>query len=163
MQLKALLEKLTCLMESNNTTEKLHGEDLERNQPLEMMQSPEENAADNSKYSDAGDEDGNRDEEDRENYDEVELEISSPLPNLNVKTECGGKMCYTKRLFDLKPEDLPCPEFSREDLMASEQPSSHHEKARVGLSGSIWFSSSAQAVRSVLAASLLPLLLVLFT
>lgn len=70
-------------------------------------------------------------------------------------------MCYKKRLFDLKPEELPCPE--REDLMASEQPSSHHEKARVGISGSIWFSSSAKAVRSVLAATLLPLLFALLT
>lgn len=71
-----------------------------------------------------------------------------------------------KHLFELKPEELPCPELSREDLMASEQPSSRHENARVGSSGSIWFSSSAKAVQagqSVLAASLLPLLFTLFT
>ncbi|XP_032679983.1 connectin-like [Odontomachus brunneus] len=163
---KLLLERLVCYYEINNATEKIYGEGidrnlaLERNQPLEIVQNPEENNGDNSRYND-GEEDGNRDEEDRENYEEVELEIP-PLQNVNVKADCNGKVCYVKRLFDLKMEELPCPKSSREDLMASEQPSSHPEKnIRSDLSN--WFSSSAQAVRSVLAASLLPLLFILFT
>lgn len=76
-----------------------------------------------------------------------------------------SKGCCTKHLFELKPEELPCPAISRE-MMASEQPSSRHENARMG-GGTIWFRSSAKAVqagRSVLAAAtLLPLLFVFFT
>jgi len=70
-----------------------------------------------------------------------------------------------KHLFELKPEELPCPELSREDLMASEQPSSRHENARVGSSGSSWFSSgsiSVQSGQSVLAILSLLLLSILF-
>lgn len=77
-----------------------------------------------------------------------------------------GKLRYLKNLFDLKLEELPCPEPSREDLMASEQPSSRHENARVGSSGSIWSSSSPADLRldlSVLLYSLLLLMSVLFT
>lgn len=46
--MKNLLEKLTCFFESNNATEKVYGEDLERNlalernQPLEIVQNPGE-------------------------------------------------------------------------------------------------------------------------
>lgn len=74
-------------------------------------------------------------------------------------------MCCIKHLFELKPEELPCPELSREDLMASEQPSSRHENARVGSSDSSWFSSgsiSVQAGQSVLTILSLLLLSILF-
>lgn len=43
-----------------------------------------------------------------------------------------GKLGTIKHLFELKLEELPCPEPSREDLMASEQPSSRHEHAHMG-------------------------------
>lgn len=38
-----------------------------------------------------------------------------------------GKTVYVRHLFDLKPDKLPCP--TREDVMASEQPSGRREQS----------------------------------
>ncbi|XP_036142370.1 connectin [Monomorium pharaonis] len=154
-KLRDALEELTCFLESNNATQKSNSEDLGRNQPLEI---PDDYVDDNSR-------DGHNEDDDAENdyYDESDNENSS---NSHSKNTREGKKCCTKHLFELKPEELPCPELSREDLMASEQPSSRHENARVGSSGSSWFSSgstSVQAGQSVLVASLLLLSILFFT
>lgn len=141
--LRDALEELTCFIEYNNATQKNNNEG-------HFGKVAKEYSADYSRN------DGNEyNKDDDRVYDELSF------LNSNDKAKC----CI-KHLFDLKPEDLPCPELSREDLMASEQPSSRHENARVG-SGSSWFSSgsiSVQADRSVLATfSLLSLSLLFFT
>ncbi|XP_015187783.1 PREDICTED: connectin isoform X2 [Polistes dominula] len=139
-KLRNALEELICFLESNNTALKINTEDLERNQELEIARNS-----------------GNKEDEDNylgdvanESYENLgeEYEDSSLDSNSQPKVQIlDGKVCYVKHLFDLKLEDLPCPETTREDLMASEQPSSRHENAPVGSSGSIWFTSSAQTLR----------------
>nr|XP_050863662.1 connectin-like [Vespula vulgaris]XP_050863663.1 connectin-like [Vespula vulgaris]XP_050863664.1 connectin-like [Vespula vulgaris]XP_050863665.1 connectin-like [Vespula vulgaris] len=165
-KLRDALEELTCFLESNNTaTSKINNDDLERNQELEIARNPDTYLADNPKNG--NNEDGNSYLADivNESYDDsgAEYEDSGLDSNSQPKMQIlDGKVCYVKHLFDLKLEDLPCPETTREDLMASEQPSSRHENAPVGSSGSVWFSSSTQTHRVdrfVLASSLLVVLL----
>ncbi|KAG6801062.1 connectin [Apis mellifera caucasica] len=165
VKLRDSLEELTCFLESNNATLKMNNkEDLEWNEALENARNAEEYRSGNSR-------DGSIEDDDAYMGDEYEskdgYEDSSSNSDFQPKVQMvEGKLCYVKNLFELKLEELPCPEPSREDLMASEQPSSRHENARVGSSGSIWFSSSAALIRlhlSVLLYSLLPLLSVLFT
>ncbi|XP_011870755.1 PREDICTED: connectin-like [Vollenhovia emeryi] len=154
MKLRDALEELTCFLESNNATQKIYREDLERNQPRGISIDYSNSRDDNNE-----DDDGNGNEDDDYYYDH-EAEDS---PNFRGKNNRNSEQCCSKHLFELKPEDLPCPK--REDLMASEQPSSHHENARVG-SGSSWFSSSSTSVKagqSVLVASLLLLAVLFFT
>ncbi|KAL6257967.1 hypothetical protein P5V15_011563 [Pogonomyrmex californicus] len=155
-KLQGALEELTCFLESNNASRKINSEDPGRNQPHEMRE---------EYYDNSRDGDNNEDDVDDNNgdyYDDSDDENS--LSNSHSKTDY--RRCCRKHLFDLKPDDLPCPELSREDLMASEQPSSRHENARVGSSGSSWFSSgttSVQAGQSVLLASFLLLSIPFFT
>ncbi|XP_029169626.1 connectin-like [Nylanderia fulva] len=141
--LRDTLEELTCFIESNNVSQKNNNEG-------HFGRFPKEYSADYSRN------DGN---EYKKADDRVDDENYSSNSNDKVNK------CCIKHLFDLKPEELPCPELSREDLMASEQPSNRHENARVG-SGSSWFSSgsiSVQADRFVLAALSLLTLSMLFS
>ncbi|XP_068976753.1 connectin-like [Bombus flavifrons] len=164
VKLRESLEELTCFLESNNATLKINNDDLEWNEALEIARNSEE-------YRTGSLRDGSIEDDDAYLGDEYEskdgYEDSSSNSDFQPKVQMvEGKLCYVKNLFDLKLEELPCPEPSREDLMASEQPSSRHENARVGSSGSIWFSSSSDLVRldlSVLLCSLLLFLSVLFT
>ncbi|CAD1479135.1 unnamed protein product, partial [Heterotrigona itama] len=162
VKLRESLEELTCFLESNNATLKINNENLEWNEALEMARNSEEYRAGSLR-------DGSIEDDDAYLGDEYESKDgygdSSSNSDFQPKM-VEGKLCYVKNLFELKLEELPCPEPSREDLMASEQPSSRHENARVGSSGSIWSSSSPNIVRldlSVLLYSLLLLLSVLFT
>ncbi|XP_003700119.1 leucine rich repeat protein connectin [Megachile rotundata] len=163
-KLRDALEELTCFLESNNATLKINNEDLEWNEALEAARNHEEYLAGNSRG-------GSIDDDDAYLGDEYEgkdgYEDSASNSDFQLKMQIlEGKVGYMKNLFDLKLEELPCPEPSREDLMASEQPSGRHENARVGSSGSIWSSSTSKPVHldlSVLACSLLLLLSVLFT
>ncbi|XP_043513220.1 uncharacterized protein LOC122530385, partial [Frieseomelitta varia] len=164
VKLRESLEELTCFLESNNATLKINNENLEWNEALEIARNSEEYRAGSLR-------DGSIEDDDAYLGDEYEsrdgYEDSSSNSDFQPKMQMvEGKLCYVKNLFELKLEELPCPEPSREDLMASEQPSSRHENARVGSSGSIWSSSSPNIVRldlSVLLYSLLLLLSVLFT
>ncbi|KAL2748127.1 connectin-like, partial [Vespula maculifrons] len=139
-KLRDALEELTCFLESNNTaTSKINNDDLERSQELEIARNPDTYLADNAKNG--NNEDGNSylAEIVNESYDDsgAEYEDSGLDSNSQPKMQIlDGKVFYLKHLFDLKLEDLPCPETTREDLMASEQPSSRHENAPVGSSGS---------------------------
>ncbi|KAL0134122.1 hypothetical protein PUN28_001166 [Cardiocondyla obscurior] len=153
-KLRDALEELTCFLESNNATQKINSEDLGRNHPLAIPDEYDDNSRDGN----------NEDDDEGENSDYYD-ESDENSSNFHIKSNREVKKCCTKHLFELKPEELPCPELSREDLMASEQPSSRHENARVG-SGSSWFSSGAtsfQAGQSVLVASLLLLSILFFT
>ncbi|CAL1674282.1 unnamed protein product [Lasius platythorax] len=155
-KLRDALEELTCFLENNNATQKINNEGLGKIQPPAIAK---EYSADNSR------DDGNEYEADDSSYnDEIDENSSS---NSNFYDKISSRMCCIKHLFELKLEELPCPELSREDLMASEQPSSRHENARVGSSGSSWFSSSSISVQtdqSVLVTfSLLLLSILLFT
>ncbi|XP_011065073.1 PREDICTED: connectin [Acromyrmex echinatior] len=150
-KLRDALEELTCFLESNNVTQKINREDRERNQPPEIS----------DEYVDNNSRDYDNEDDEAESggyFDESDDENSS---NFHSKNNREDRKCCIKHLFDLKVEELPCPQ--REDLMASEQPSSRHENARVGSS---WFSSgsiSVQAGQSVLVASLLLLAILFFT
>ncbi|XP_015187782.1 PREDICTED: connectin isoform X1 [Polistes dominula] len=149
-KLRNALEELICFLESNNTALKINTEDLERNQELEIARNSDSYLADNLKIGNKEDEDNYLGDVANESYENLgeEYEDSSLDSNSQPKVQIlDGKVCYVKHLFDLKLEDLPCPETTREDLMASEQPSSRHENAPVGSSGSIWFTSSAQTLR----------------
>lgn len=88
-------------------------------------------------------------------------DIANRRGRFDAQTDCNGKVCYKKRLVEFNKKELPCSQH--EDLMASVQPSSHHEKSSSGLSVSNWFNSSPKAGCSVLVATLLLLLFVLFT
>ena len=56
------------------------------------------------------------------------------------QVQLDGKFWYLKHLYELKPEELPCPKPTREDVMASEQPSGRRDQ---GSSSSIFsFASS---------------------
>ncbi|CAK9813096.1 Con [Anthophora quadrimaculata] len=163
-QLRHSLEALTCFLESNNATLKINNEDVEWNEALEIARHSGEYRAsglrgsssegDNVYFSD--------DYESKDGYEDFSSN-SDFQPEMQM---VEGKLHYKRTLLDLKLEELPCPEPSREDLMASEQPSSRHENARVGSSGSIWSSSSPAIIRldlSVLLYSILLMLSVLFT
>ncbi|CAK9833827.1 Con [Anthophora retusa] len=163
-QLRHSLEALTCFLESNNATLKINNEDVEWNEALEIARHSGEYRAsglrgsssegDNVYFSD--------DYESKDGYEDFSSN-SDFQPEMQM---VEGKLHYKRTLLDLKLEELPCPEPSREDLMASEQPSSRHENARVGSSGSIWSSSSPAILRldlSVLLYSILMMLSVLFT
>ncbi|TGZ48788.1 connectin [Temnothorax longispinosus] len=156
-ELRSALEELTCFLESNNATQKINNEDLGRNQPPKISN---EYVNDNLRG------DNNEDDDEAENDEYYDESFDENSTNYHNKNNRDGKKCCMKNLFELKLEELPCPELSREDLMASEQPSSRHENARVGSSGSSWFSSgstSVQAGQSVLVASLLLLSILFFT
>ncbi|XP_050449403.1 connectin [Cataglyphis hispanica] len=154
MKLRDALEELTCFLESSNTTQKINNEGLGKNQPeIAKEYSPGISKDDSNEYN----------EDDSSYNDEIDDENSSSNSNFD---KISDRKCCRKHLFELKPEELPCPEISREDLMASEQPSSRHENARVGSSGSSWFSSgsiSIQAGQSILATLSLLLLSILFS
>ncbi|XP_034184185.2 leucine rich repeat protein connectin [Osmia lignaria lignaria] len=162
------LEKLTCFLESHNTTLKTNNENLEWNEALEIARNQEEYLAGNSRGGNIDDDDAylGDEYESKDGYEDSPSN-SDFQPKMQMQMQMlEGKTVYVKTLFDLKLEELPCPEPSREDLMASEQPSGRHENARVGSSGSIWSSSSSKPVHldlSVLACSLILLLSVLFT
>ncbi|KAG7197374.1 hypothetical protein KM043_018481 [Ampulex compressa] len=169
IKLRNALEELTCFLESNNATLKINSEDLERNQALEIARNPEEYLADNLREGN-GEEDGSyMGDVPEDYYDDIEDGYADSSVNSNSQPKVQmveGKLWYVKHLFDLKLEELPCPEPSREDLMASEQPSSRHENAPVGSSGSIWFTGAGTTARpdfSALAYSLVLLLSMLFT
>lgn len=162
-KLRDALEELTCFLESNNATQKINSEDLGRNQPRYI---PNKYVNNNSRA------DNNEDDDEAENDDYTEYDEDDEKEKENENSHFRSKStdstdsnkCCKKHLFELKPEELPCPQLSREDLMASEQPSSRHENARA--SGSSWFSSgsiSVQAGQSVLVASLLLLSILFFT
>ncbi|XP_066582824.1 connectin-like [Prorops nasuta] len=153
-KLRAALEELTCFLESNNATSKINSEDLERKQALEIARNPDGYLASNLKQTGGNPEEfsyamddldndyEDDDDEFQENYED-ESSSNSKTPKVEV---VGGKTLYEKHLFELRPEDLPCPAPSK-DLMASEQPSSRHENAPVGSWGSKWFYSSAQSTK----------------
>ncbi|XP_029678267.1 connectin-like [Formica exsecta] len=156
-KLRDALEELTCFLESNNATQKFNNEGLGKNQPSEIAKEyfSGNSRDDDNEYSEADDSSYNDEDDDK-----------NSSSNSNLYDKINNKKCCKKHLFELKPEELPCPEVSREDLMASEQPSSRHENARVGSSGSSWFSSgsiSIQAGQSVLATLSLLLLSILFS
>ncbi|XP_015594125.1 connectin [Cephus cinctus] len=129
LKLKDVLDELTCFLESNNATTV----DQDAVKGLNIPQNEAEYAADNLKDRDTEDDaymgdDGNYYEEYEEGYGYP----SRPEGNQTKVEIVEGKAGYMKHLFDLKPEELPCPEPSREDLMASEQPSSHRENSKAG-------------------------------
>ncbi|KZC13567.1 PREDICTED: connectin-like [Dufourea novaeangliae] len=162
-ELREALRKLTCFLESNNASQKINNADLEWNQALEIARNPKEYLAMNFRGGNIEDAGAYLDDEykSEDGYEDSSLN-SDFQPKVQV---IEGKSMQVKILFDLKMEELPCPEPSREDLMASEQPSSRHENAPVG-SGSSWFSSSAISIHmelSVLVYWSVLLLSVLFT
>ncbi|XP_076299640.1 leucine rich repeat protein connectin [Lasioglossum baleicum] len=162
--LRDALEKLTCFLESNNASQKINNADLERNEALEIARNPKEYLAENFRGGNI--EDGGAYLDDEYNGEDGYEDSSSNSDFQPKVQEIGGKSMQVRNLFELKIEDLPCPKTSREDLMASEQPSSRHENAPVGSSGSIWFSSAAKSIQlelSVLVYSSVLLLSVLFT
>ncbi|KAF7380590.1 hypothetical protein HZH68_016455 [Vespula germanica] len=139
-KLRDTLEELTCLLESNDTaTPKIDNDDLERNQELEIARNPDTYLADNTRNGNNENKNSYLADIVNESYDDsgAEYEDSELDNNSQPKMEIlDGKVYYVKHLFDLKLEDLPCPETTREDLMASEQPSSRHENSPVDSSGS---------------------------
>ncbi|XP_076382893.1 leucine rich repeat protein connectin [Megalopta genalis] len=140
--LRLALEKLTCFLESNNASQKINSADLERNEALEIARNPREYFAENFRtgnMEDAGAFPFMGDEDEGEDEHE-DFSSNSDFQSKTMLIE--GKWMQERKLFDLKIEELPCRKSSREDLMASEQPSSRHENARVGWSGSFWSSSS---------------------
>lgn len=157
-KLREALEELTCFLE-----EKINSEDLE-NEALEITRNPEGYLAGDYRAGNIEDDDAYlADEYEGEDGYEDSSSNSDSQPKMQM---IEGKPMYRRNLLDLKMEELPCPEPSREDLMASEQPSSRHENAQVGSSGSLWFSSSSKPIRpdlTLLVYSLVLLLSVLFT
>ncbi|XP_076238506.1 leucine rich repeat protein connectin [Calliopsis andreniformis] len=158
-KLRDALEELTCFLE-----EKINNMDLEENEALEITRNPAEYPAENFRGGNIEDEDAylSDDYEGEDGYEDFSSNSDSQ-PRVQI---IDGKPMHVTNLLDLKMEELPCPEPSREDLMASEQPSSRHENAPVGSSGSLWFSSSPKPIHldlSILVYSLLLLLSVLFT
>ncbi|XP_031843683.1 leucine rich repeat protein connectin isoform X2 [Nomia melanderi] len=162
--LRDALEKLTCFLESNNASQKINNVDLERNEALDIAQNPKEYLAENFRGGNIGDAGAYLNDE---NEGDDGYEDSSSNSDFQPKVQViEGKSMQVKNLFELKIEELPCPKPTREDLMASEQPSSRHENAPVGSSGSIWFSSASRPIHPelpVLVYSLVLLLSVLFT
>ncbi|XP_076683284.1 leucine rich repeat protein connectin [Andrena cerasifolii] len=158
-KLRDALEELTCFLE-----EKINNEDLDDNEALEITRNPEEYLAGNFRGGNIDDDDAYLADEykDEDGYEDFSSNSDSQ-PKVQM---IEGKPMHVKNLFELKMEELPCPEPSREDLMASEQPSSRHENAPVGSSGSTWFSASPKPIHpdlSVLVYSLALLLSALFT
>ncbi|XP_053996314.1 connectin [Hylaeus anthracinus] len=142
-KLRDALEKLTCFLESNNASRKINNADHEWNEALEIARhSPKEYLTENIRTG-KFDTDNAYLGDEYESEDGYEDTNSDSQPKVQV---IEGKSMQVRNLFELKMEELPCPEPSREDLMASEQPSSRHENAPVGSSGSIWFSSTAKSI-----------------
>ncbi|XP_033208617.1 connectin isoform X2 [Belonocnema kinseyi] len=154
-KLREDLEELTCFLESKNASLK-SVKDAERNSALAIARNPDD-YINNFKEKNVADEDYLEDGTDYEgygNYDDLESKDTAKPP---AKVEIlDGKVGFIKQIFELKLEDLPCPEPSREDLMASEQPSSRHANA-IGSSGIFFFSSGKahNVNQSVLALSFL--------
>lgn len=155
IKLREVLEELTCFLESKNASLK-SVKDAERNSALAIARNPDEYTIDNMKEGNRGNNDYL---DDATNYeDSYDDSDSKEVEKMPTKMEIiDGKVGYMKHLFELKPEDLPCPEPSREDLMASEQPSSRHANAAVGSAGIFFFSSGKihYVSQSVLALSFL--------
>ncbi|XP_023290210.1 connectin [Orussus abietinus] len=143
-KLRDTLEELTCFLESNNASLR-SSQEAGNDQPLGAADRAEEYQAEKPRGGNEEDAymgDGGEYYEYEEEYEDA-ASNSNALPKVEV---VEGKVGYVRHLFDLKPEELPCPEPSREDLMASEQPSSHRDRARAGSSGSIFSLSSAEAL-----------------
>ncbi|XP_078042855.1 leucine rich repeat protein connectin [Augochlora pura] len=138
--LRVALEKLTCFLESNNASQKINSADLERNEALEIARNPREYFAENFRSGNIEDVGAYMGDEDEGEDEHEDFSTNSDFQSKTKVIE--GKLMQERKLFDLKIEELPCRKPSREDLMASEQPSSRHENARVGWSGSFWSSSS---------------------
>ncbi|XP_051160091.1 connectin-like isoform X2 [Leptopilina boulardi] len=154
IKLRENLEELTCFLESKNASVK-SVKDAERNSALAIARNPDEYMFDNLKEGNRGTNDYL---DDATNYDDSYEDEEKEVQKSPTKMEIiDGKVGYMKELFQLKPEDLPCPEPSREDLMASEQPSSRHANAAVGSAGIFFFSSGKihYVSQSVLALSFL--------
>ncbi|XP_034947115.1 connectin [Chelonus insularis] len=72
------------------------------------------------------------DDNNKSDNDYYEDYPDSPSKTNNAKLQLvDGRMGYIKHLFELKLEKLPCPEQSRDDPLASEQPSNRRENAAV--------------------------------
>lgn len=154
IKLRENLEELTCFLESKNASDK-SVKDAERNSALAIARNPDEYMFDNLKEGNRGNNDYL---DDATNYEDSYEDEDREIQKSHTKMEIiDGKVGYMKQLFELKPEDLPCPEPSREDLMASEQPSSRHANAAVGSAGIFFFSSGKihYVSQSVLALSFL--------
>ncbi|XP_011496594.1 PREDICTED: uncharacterized protein LOC105361181 [Ceratosolen solmsi marchali] len=128
-KLREGLEELTCFLEA--TYEPKFDSREEFSQALEIVR--------NKGYQDKGPMDESQYLSD--NYDDNYSDDENPP--IGHQIEIDGKPSYVRRLFDLKPEDLPCPTPSKEEVMASEQPSGHRDH---GSSSSIFSFSSGAAV-----------------
>lgn len=149
-RLKESLEELTCFLETNNATTRQstdNTQDEKQSQALalEVPQNQEEYVADNmGDYPVSPDEYLQGDE--AEAYYDYEDDPGESVSNSNAQPTFAvveGKTGYVRHLFQLKVEELPCPDG--QDLMASEQPSSHQEATLVGSSSGSMFSISSSS------------------
>ncbi|XP_043251281.1 connectin [Colletes gigas] len=156
-KLRNALEKLTCFLESNNASQKINNADLEWNEDFKIARNPKEYVPESLRTANIEDDNAylGDEYETEDGYEDSNFDFQSKVQLIE------GKSMQMKNLFELKMEELPCPEPSREDLMASEQPSSRHENAPVGSSGSIWFSSSAKTIHLELPVLVYPFILLL--
>ncbi|KAK0163589.1 hypothetical protein PV327_007257 [Microctonus hyperodae] len=144
-QLKDSLDMLTCFLEGHNKTINNagvgidsgdgnvvgnNGASVDVNKPGEKQQ---EHTTANNMGTDYSEVENGKSEEEEGEYDEHYEDYSDQT----VKYETGKpqmvneRMGYIKHFFELKLEELPCPEQSRDDPMVSEQPSSRRENAAV--------------------------------
>ncbi|XP_044581682.1 connectin-like isoform X2 [Cotesia glomerata] len=134
-KLKDSLDLLTCFEEQNGT--------LQASQTMEN-----DNAHVTSGKSKTGEisdinkskgkhriHDANNYMKDNANNDNEHSSYLDSTSKFNREKLVNGKVGYMKNLFDVKVEE-PCPEQSRDDPMASEQPSNHRENAAVASSAS---------------------------
>ncbi|XP_046626705.1 connectin [Neodiprion virginianus] len=149
-QLKESLDELTCFLELNNSTVQViddaqtesQADTSENTQYQEDYPSDDVmldgTTGDNGEYSYRND-----NPDDSYTYDDEEG-VADPSASTNhqpVLQVVEGKTGYVRHLFQLNPEDLPCPD--RQDLMASEQPFSHPEQTLFGSSSGSMFSQSS--------------------
>uniref|UniRef100_A0ABD2WXZ5 Connectin n=1 Tax=Trichogramma kaykai TaxID=54128 RepID=A0ABD2WXZ5_9HYME len=120
-KLREGLEELTCFLEASYESRFDTGEDL--NRALEIVRNTGSRHGDYHARQNSmdetymGDNDGYEDYSAGEDY------------SVGAQVVVEGKPSYVKHLFDLKPELLPCPQPTHEDVMASEQPSSRHSSS----------------------------------
>ncbi|XP_003397934.1 connectin isoform X2 [Bombus terrestris] len=137
VKLRESLEKLTCLLETNNATMKVTNSHREWNAALKIARKSEDGSIeDYDAY--LGDE-----YESKDGYED-----SDSQPEMQT---VDGKLYYVKNLFDLKVEELPCPkEKSKKDGKGNK-------------TDSVWRSSSSDLICfDLLLFSLLLFLPVLF-
>ncbi|XP_008217372.1 connectin [Nasonia vitripennis] len=117
-KLREGLEELTCLLEASYDVKLDSGEDM--NRALDVVRNPGyhiKGNMDDPQY--LGD----------NNYDDDYAD--NDYPAIGHAVELNGKRAFVRHIFELKPDKLPCPAASREDVMASEQPSGRHQSSSI--------------------------------